>query len=269
MPFTAGPALADALHTAPDAVRTLASIGLWAGWAIGLAATLIPHPVSLTALRVLAPAAVVASVVAAVGSGTSALAVAWTAVAAALALAPDTGILCVNGPAYPNERRFPLRAPGPLLLGPIELAWAAAVAGVVTGPLLLAGRHWISGGVAAAVGLPVAALLLRSLHQLSKRWVVFVPAGLVVVDPIGLMDSLLIQRQQVRAVGPAPTDTTAVDLTQRAPGLALQAVLSEEVDIVLVRPGRRQGDAIKAAAVLFTPTLPGAVLEEARARRLG
>jgi hypothetical protein len=267
MPFTTGPAFADALHAAPDAVRTLASVGLWAGWAVGLAATVVPHPVSLTALRVLAPAAVVAAVVAAVGSGSSALAVAWTAVAAALVLAPDTGILCVNGPAYPNERRFPLRAPAPLLLGPIELAWAATVAGFAAGPLLLAGRHWVVGPIATAVGLPVAWLLLRSLHQLSRRWVVFVPAGLVVVDPIGLTDSMLIRRRQLRALGPAPAGTTALDLTQHAPGLALQAVLSEDVDVALARPGRGQG-ATKAAAVVFTPTLPGAVLEEARARRL-
>lgn len=269
MPFTAGPAFADALHTAPVAVRTLASIGLWAGWAVGLGATLVAHPVSLTALRVLAPAAVVAAVAAAVGGTSSALAVAWTAVAAALTLAPDTGMLCVNGPAYPNERRFPLRAPGPLLVGPLELAWAVAVAGLVTGPLLLADQSWLSGGIATALGLPVALLLLRSLHQLSKRWAVFVPAGVVVVDPIGLMDSVLVRRQQLRALGPAPAGSQALDLTQRAPGLALEAVLSEEADVVLVRPGRRQGEAVKAAALLFTPTLPGAFLDEAKARRLG
>jgi hypothetical protein len=178
-------------------------------------------------------------------------------------------MLCVNGPAYPNERRFPLRAPGPLLLGPIELAWAVAVTGLVTGPLLLADESWVLGGIATAIGLPVAWLLLRSLHQLSKRWAVFVPAGLVVVDPIGLMDSVLIRRQQLRALGPAPTDSQALDLTQRAPGLALEAVLSEEADVVLVWPGRRQGEAVKAAALLFTPTLPGALLDEAKARRLG
>jgi hypothetical protein len=269
MPFTAGPAFADALHTAAVPVRTLASVGLWLGWAVGLAATLVPHPISLTALRVLAPAAVVAAVAAAFGHGSSALAVAWAAVAAALALAPDTGVLCVNGPAYPNERRFPLRAPGPLLLGPLELAWAVAVAGIVAGPLLLAGREWVWGGITTVIGLPGAALLLRSLHQLSKRWAVFVPAGCVLVDPIGLMDSVLIRRQQLRALGPAPVTTRALDLTQRAPGLALEAGLSEEVDVVLVRPGRRQGEATKAAALLFTPTLPGALLDEAKARRLG
>jgi hypothetical protein len=269
LPFTAGPAFADALHTAPVSVRTLASVGLWALWAAGLAATVVPHPVSLTALRVLAPAAVVAAVAAAVGGSSSALAVAWTAVAAALSLAPDTGMLCVNGPAYPNERRFPLRAPGALLFGPIELAWAVAVAGVVAGPLLLADQEWLWGAVVTAVGLPVALLLLRSLHQLSRRWAVFVPAGLVLVDPIGLIDSVLIRRQQLRALGPAPADTRAMDLTQRAPGLAIEAVFSEEVDVAVVRPGRKPAEPTKTRALLFTPTLPGAFLEEAKDRRVG
>jgi hypothetical protein len=260
---------ADALHTAAVPVRTLASVGLWLGWAVGLAATLVPHPAALTAIRVLAPAGVVAAVVGAFGQNGAPLAVAWTAVAAALALAPDTGMLCVNGPAYPNERRFPLRAPGPLLLGPIELAWAVVVAGLVTGPLLLAAREWVWGAIATAIGLPAAGLLVRSLHQLSKRWAVFVPAGVVLVDPIALMDSVLIRRQQLRALGPAPADTRALDLTQRAPGLALEALLTEEVEVVLAKPGRRQGEVTKASAILFTPTLPGALLEEARARRLG
>jgi hypothetical protein len=269
LPFTAGPALADALHPASGPVRTLASVVLWAGWAVGLAATLVPHPIGLTALRVLAPAAVVAAVAAAVGDHPSVLSVASTAVAAALAFAPDTGAYCVNGPAYPNERRFPLRAPAPLLVGPVVVAWALALAAVGVGPLLLAARQWLWGAIALVAGVPVGWVLLRSLHQLSKRWVVFVPAGLVLVDPLGLTDSLLLRRQQVRSLLPAPVDSPALDLTQRAPGLALEAVLTEEIDVSLVRPGRRQGDARKAARVLFTPTLPGAVLEEAYARRLG
>ncbi|MBV8160759.1 MAG: hypothetical protein JO265_07540 [Acidimicrobiia bacterium] len=268
LPFTAGPALADALAGAHPTVRTVASVGLWVGWAAGLGATLVPHPVALTALRVLGPAAVVAAVAAAAGEAASALAVAWTAVAAALALAPDTAMVCANGPAYPNERRFLLRAPGPLLLGPIELAWAIAVTGVVAGPLLLADRHWVLGAIATVVGLPTAALLLRSLHQLSKRWAVFVPAGLVLVDPIGLTDSVLILRRQLRSLGPAPATTRALDLTQRAPGLALEVALSETLEVTVARPGRGPVDATKTDAVLFTPTLPGALLEEARARRL-
>ncbi len=270
LPFTCGPALADALEPASVAVRTLASVVLWAGWAIGLAATLVPHPVSLTVIRVLAPAATAASIAVSFSdAGTPALAVAWSAVATALAFAPDVGVQWVNGPAYPNERRFPLRAPAPLLIGPVPLAWALSVAGICGGPLLLAARQWVFGAVATAIGFPVAVLLLRSLHQLSRRWVVFVPAGFVLVDPLGLMDSLLLRRQQVRALHPAPVDSTGLDLTQRAPGLALEALLTADVDVVQVRPGRRQGQGHKASRLLFTPTLPGAVLEEAKARRLG
>lgn len=243
----------------------MASVGLWVGWAVGLTAAVVPHPVSLTALRVLAPAAAAGAIAAAVGQDSSVLAVAWTAVAVALAMAPDTGLLCANGPAYPNERRFPLRAPGALLFGPLELAWALAVAGVVSGPVLLAAREWLWGALGTVIGLPLAALLLRSLHQLSKRWAVFVPAGLVVVDPIGLVDSVMLRRQQIRALGPARVDSTAVDLTQGAPGLALEAVLSDSIDVVLVRQGRPA----KATALLFTPTLPGALLDEAASRRVG
>lgn len=250
-------------------MRTLASVGLWAGWAVGLGATVVPHPVSLTALRVLAPAATVAAVAASIGDRASVLAVAWSAVATALAFAPDTGLLCVNGPAYPNERRLPLRAPAPLLVGPVVVAWAVAVAGAAAGPLLLAARQWVWGGVACAVGLPLSWLLLRSLHQLSKRWVVFVPAGFVLVDPLGLTDSVLVRRQHIRSLGPAPAESPGLDLTQRAPGLVVEVTLSQPVDVGLVRPGHRSGETRSADRLLFTPTLPGAVLDEAKARHLG
>ena len=64
LPFTVGPSLADALHGASEPVRTVASLGLWTGWGLGVAASLVAHPVSLTALRLLAPAVVVAALAA-------------------------------------------------------------------------------------------------------------------------------------------------------------------------------------------------------------
>jgi len=178
-------------------------------------------------------------------------------------------MFCVNGPAYPNERRFPLRAPAPLLAGPIVVAWALAVAGVAAGPLLLADGHWLAGGVAFVLGVPVAAFLLRSLHGLSRRWAVFVPAGLVLHDPLTLTDSLLLRRQEVASLRPAPASSKALDLTQRAPGLALEVKLHVEAQVSLVNPGRRRGRPRSADRLLFTPTLPGAFLEEAAGRRVG
>ncbi|MDP1807217.1 MAG: hypothetical protein Q8K72_18720 [Acidimicrobiales bacterium] len=269
LPFTTGPALAAALDSASRPVQLVASTLLWLGWAVGMVATFAPHPLALTALRVVAPAAVVAAVAAAIAGEPSALAVAWAGVACAWAFAPAIGAMCVNGPAYPNERRFLLRPPGPLLAGPLPLAWALSVAGIAAGPLLLAAKQWVLGGVVLLVGWPLAALLLKSIHNLARRWAVFVPAGMVLHDPVVLFDPTLFSRQAITAFRPAtPADTGSYDLSQRAPGLAIQVELAEMTTITLLKPGRREGVAIHAGGLRFTPTRPGAVLEEARRRRL-
>lgn len=269
LPFTAGPALAAALDSADRPVQLVASTGLWLGWAVGMIAAFAPHPIALTALRVVAPAAVVAPLIAAVAGHPSPLAVAWAAVACAWAFAPAIGATYVNGPAYPNERRYLLRPPGPLLAGPLPLAWALSVAGIGAGPLLLAARQWILGGALLLLGWPLAYLLLKSIHNLSRRWAVFVPAGLVLHDPVVLFDPMLFRRQDVTAFRPATAaDTGSYDLSQRAPGLGIQMELAELTTVALQKPGKREGAAIHATALRFTPTRPGAVLEEARRRRI-
>lgn len=268
LPFTAGPAFADALDGASTPVRTLASIGLWVGWAAVVVATLVPRPIGLTALRVVAPATLVALVAAAAGGHTSVPGLVDAALVCVLAAMPEVATAFVNGAAYPNERRFPLRAPGPLLLGPIELAWAVVVAGVSAGPLLLAAHQWALGAIAIAVGFPLAFFLGRSLHLLSRRWVVLVPAGLVLHDPMSLRDPVLFQRQTIELLHPAPADTDSLDLTQRSMGLAVELLLHEKVPMTLVRPGRRAGEEGASARLLFAPARPGAVLAAAADRRI-
>lgn len=270
LPFTVGPALAAALHGASEPVRLVASAGLWLGWAAAMVATFAPHPVALTVLRVVAPAVVVVAVAAALGGHASALALAWSSVACAWAFAPAVGATCVNGPAYPNERRFLLRPPGPLLAGPLPLAWAVTVTGIAAGPLLLAARQWVVGGVALVVGWTAAWLLLKSVHNLSRRWAVFVPAGIVLHDPLVLFDPLLFPRREIAALRPAARrDPSYLDVSQRAPGLGLEMDLVEAATISLLRPGRREGVPVDTARLRFTPTRPGAVVDEAARRRIG
>jgi hypothetical protein len=271
LPFTVGPALADAVAAASGPVRAVASTGLWLGWSAGMLASAAPHPVALTVLRVLAPGVVVATAAAALGGHPSAVAAGWAAVVVAWVFAPALGAHCVNGPAYPNERRFLLRVPGPLLAGPIVLAWALTATGTASGPLLLAARRWVLGAICLVVGLPVAVLLGRAFHNLSRRWVVFVPAGLVLHDPITLVDPVLFRRQLIARLEPATAtraDDDVLDLTQAAPGLALEMLLSEPVPVSVVRPGRRQGRSASPSRLRFTPTRPGAVLEEAGRHRI-
>jgi hypothetical protein len=268
LPFTVGPTLADALDTASRPVQVLCSVGLWTAWAAGMVAAAVPHPLSLTALRLLAPAGVAAVVGAAAAGHGSPLAGGWAVVVLAWCYAPPVGAHCVNGPAYPNERRYLLRAPGPLLAGPVGLAWALAVSGACAGPLLLAARQWVAGGLLSAVGLPLSVVFVRALHNLSRRWAVFVPAGLVLHDPLTLLDPVLFPRARIAVLRPAPATSDALDLSQRAPGLALEMALTQATSLTLVRPGQRLGRPESASKVLFTPTRPGAVLEDARSRRI-
>ena len=261
LPFVTGPAFAAALDERSDAVRTVSSVGLWAVWGIALCASLVLHPVALTVLRCVAPLGVAAAV-----WSRGPFAVAATLVALVVAFLPETGVAFVNGPAYPNERRFPLRVPGPLLLGPLLLAWALTVGAPVAAVLLLAAERWIAGGAAAVVGAASVVVLGRALHGLSRRWVVFVPAGLVLHDPMTLADPVLFPKLQIAGIDPAEASTTALDLTQRSPGLAIELALKEAASLVLTKPGERVGPTVDADRLLFTPTRPGAVLREARER---
>jgi hypothetical protein len=268
VPFTGGASIGAALADASRPVQLVAAAGLWTAWGAVVLALLVPRPLGLTALRVVAPAGLVAVVAAAVAGHPSAVGVTAAAVAAIAAMAAEVATDFAKGAAYGDETRHPLRAPGPLLLGPLPLAWALTVAGATAGPLLLAARSWVSGALATVVGLPLAWFLARSIHTLSRRWVVFVPAGLVIHDPMTLRDPVLFTRQTVEVLRPAPADSDSLDLTERAPGLALELVLREKVPMTLMRPGHRFGEEGASARLLFTPARPGAVLADAVRRRI-
>ena len=268
LPFTLGASLGASLEDHSRPVQLVASFLLWGVWAVVLVATLAPHPLGLTALRSAAPAGLAVAVAAAADGHASALSLGVAGLALALAFLPETGALFVNGPAYPNERRLPLRVPGALLLGILPVTWALAVGGPAVGLLLLAARQWAAGAVVLFAAVPLAVVLFRSLHALSRRWVVFVPAGIVLHDPLSLTDPVLFRRQLVETLRPAPAGSDSLDLSQRAPGLALELVLKEEVPLMLTRPGNRLGQSAAPRRLLFTPTRPGAVLREAAARRV-
>lgn len=270
LPVTAGGLLADALDERSSAVQSTAGALAWLGWAVVVLALLAPRPLGLTVLRVVAPAAFAAGLWGAVDAGTAGAGALAAAAGLPLVLAflPEVGEWQVNGAAYGYERRYLLRPPGALLLGPIALAEVALVAGVVTGPLLLAAEQWVAGTVALAGGVPMAALCARALHHLSMRWAVLVPAGLVLKDHVALLDPVLFRRGDIERLRPAPADTGSLDLTARAPGLALELLLRDSENLVITVPGRREGQPGKSAMLLFTPTRPGALLTDAGSRRI-
>jgi hypothetical protein len=272
LPLLIGPALGEALGEHSLAVARTGSVLAWGTWALVLVAVLLPRTVSLTALRVVAPAALVVANWAALAGERGAgdlVAVAGAAIAVVAAFAPTTGEVFTNGSAYGDEARMPLRVPTPLVLGPVPLAWVATVTPPVAGPLLLAAEQWVIGAVVVVVGVPIAAAAARALHGLSRRWAVLVPAGLVLHDQQALVEPVLFPRTSIRRLGPAPADATAtaLDLTQGALGLALELDLADAV-LVAPRRNRRELAVESVDRLLFTPTRPGALLTRAAARRI-
>ncbi len=271
LPVTVGPAVEDALRGVSSPVAWVAAVGLWLAWAAALLALLVPRVVSLTVLRVGAPGVAVVAVFAAVRGGVDGLdllAVAVAALVLVMAAWPTVGAELVDGSSYGPERRLPLRVPPSLALGPAPLAVAIVLAGISVGPLLLASAQWVAGLVATVVGGGLAFLAARSLHALSRRFLVFVPGGVVVHDPLTIVDPVLLPKGGLASVGPAPADSDAEDLTMGAGGLVMELRLQQPADLVRRRPGRAPDRAVTTAAVLVAPTRTAAFLADATERNL-
>ncbi len=271
--ITAGPAAADALDSWSTAPQAVASVVLWAVWGAVLLASFAPRPIGLTVLRVAAPVTVVLALIAAPAAGLlkGLLAVAGTAVAAGLAFTPAVGYRFVNGGAYGEERRYPLRVPPALLLGPIPLAVTLAAAGVLAAPLLLADGRYVAGLIALAVAIPVLRTASRSLYALSQRWAVLVPAGIVLKDPLTLVDPVLFPRERIASLRPLPFPTAPaediLDLRLGAVAGSMVLELTDEAPIYRTQGRVRGGEAVKARRLAFSPRQPDTLLAEAATRK--
>lgn len=273
LPLSTGDALAGMLDDRSTAVAVTAAVLAWAGWSLGLVATLVAHPLSLTALRVAGPAVAAVGGVSVIATrpswSTTVAALVASAGAAALALAASQADRCVDAASYGAERRFALRVPSALLAGPLPLAWAAVVGWLVGAPLLAAAGVWWAAAAWAVLGAPLAWAGARALHGLSQRVVVLVPAGMVLLDRATLVDPVLFSRDVMTSIGPADPHraASATDLTLGGAGLVLELRLERPLRVPL-RQGRHGADAREVASVLFTPLRPGRLLQAAAGHRL-
>ncbi|MEY4174473.1 MAG: hypothetical protein RI900_1638 [Actinomycetota bacterium] len=248
------------------ALRAHSPVAAWTWWIVAaavLAALVARGAAALTVLRWLSPLAVPAAVIAWAAGGTAvwcALTLALAALSVLLSYSAEIGETMVQGGAYGHEQRFPMRPPAALLL-PMAVSWLVWAAAALAAVLMLSAGSWLPGALLVAVTGGLSWLLFRRFHRLSRRWLVLVPAGLVVHDHMVLGETLMVERTNVAAARLALADTQAADLTGPAAGHAIEVEVREMVLALL--PATREhpkGKALHVGAFLVAPSRPGRAL---------
>jgi hypothetical protein len=269
LPITTGSALGDMIQSWSRAPKVTSAVLLWLAWFAGLVALLTLRPWGFTILRVGAPAAAALAVASAwsAPAATAAVAIATALLALVSTLSSAVAHACAASTAYGPERRFPLRAPTTLLAGPLALSVVLVAASIACGPLLLANGDIILGIVAVAIGAPLVFVLGRALANLDHRWIVLVPAGLVVVDPLTLPDPILLPREHIASVRRAPRSRHDDAGSIRVGGGGPVLITCREPGSFVRRAGRGQ-ETLDADRLRVSPLRPAMVLTAAGAHRI-
>ena len=201
-----GSAVEQAVDSRSDAVRFTAGIGCWVGWAIVMLALVIASVRTLT---------VVARRRAARRGGHAGRrprrcrraepARLGAPAAVAIARGVRRRVRAVVHPGERVRRRRPVSAAGAGGgVGRRRLTWILWAARLLTGPMLIAARSWVAGAVLTIAAIAGLVLLGPRWHRLARRWLVFVPAGVVLHDPVVLADTVSLRDRSDHPDPPRP-----------------------------------------------------------------
>lgn len=207
------------------AVRLVCISFGWVIWTAVTIAVLVPSPLSLTVLRCGVPMAVICA-----AGAVSPFALFVSIVALVLTYSPLIADSMVQGGAYGDETRFSLRTPVPYM-APAVVAWLILCGSILGGSVALAARQWIIGGPLLILGAILIRFVPRRLHRLSRRWLVVVPAGIVVHDHMVLAETLMVPRANILSLTSAMEAGESADFTGGVLGqrIAVEQIESEKV----------------------------------------
>ena len=264
MPFV-GAGVGALLETRSTAIQIVGTVLAWLIWGLIVLASFISHPISLTVLRMGSPVVAGFLVFIATTYQGSTLQVINAAIGFAVLLisfSAEIGSIYVQASAYGDERRFLLRPPV-AFVAPVAISVVIVDFFIIATPMFFAAQIWLAG-VISLIGLAACIKFMAPrIHQLSRRWLVFVPAGFVVHDEIVLSINLMIKKQELVAIQLARDDTQAADLSALTWGVPLELSFNKTLDVSLTAIGARHlkaVSAIHATSIIIAPSRPGAVL---------
>lgn len=259
-------ATAVALSQAIDGLNTglTATISTWLLWVTGAVAVFVGSPLTLTLARTTLPLSIPVAVVLLIAGANvplSTVGLVASLIASYSVFTAEVGQRWVQFAAYGAERRFLLRAPLGFAL-PAVMLWVLVAVLASYAVVSAEGSQTALAVVLGAIAAALAALGSTRWHRLSCRWLVLVPAGVVIHDPLVLMETAMWRSHVVSGATLAPAETEAADLTGPATGPALEISLRSSETVVLAA-GRKtpEGRALHLTAALIAPSRPGAALE--------
>jgi hypothetical protein len=200
------------------------------GWLFFLAVAigaLVPSPLSLTVTKCVTPLMVLCAFMAASPAGVfgalAAFIITWSALFADV---------MVQGSAYGEETRFALRTPVPYW-APTVLAWSLLSGSLLGGSLLIAAEAYVVGAPLLLVGVVLARTVPKRLHRLSRRWLVIVPAGVVVHDHLVLAETMMSMRSKILFISKVAESGETADFTGGVAGPRIAVHLKESDKVAL------------------------------------
>ena len=270
--------IAPTLASHGRSAQLVFTLAAWALWGLGTLAIFWLSPYSLSALRMVAPLAT-AGLVGFLFASLSTYAevalsdVAWPLVGVAIAVLafvciflPAFGLLHVQASAYGDEKRLLLRVPA-AQIAPIAVSYLVMVAFPVATLFSLGGEVWWLAALCLVPTVLIFRVIPKRLHRFSRRWLVVVPAGVVVHDELLLAETFMVRTTAVTRVELNATSGKALNLTGDIAGVRRHMVLIvqlREAEKLALSPylAKMLGtlDALHVQSYAVAPTLAGHAL---------
>lgn len=233
-----------------SAVGAVLTVWGWTLFLIVAIAILVPSPISLTVTKCATPLMALGAFIAASPAGIfgslAAMVIIWSAL---------FGDVMVQGSAYGEETRFTLRTPVPYW-APSVVAWALLSGGLVGGTIFIAAENYVVGAPVFLIGVLLTPTVPRRLHRLSRRWLVIVPAGIVLHDHLVLAETQMSMRSKVLSITKVNESGETADFTGGILGPRIAVHLKEADKVVLSKiTAKTLGtvDALHVKAFSFAP----------------
>lgn len=272
------PLLDVAFDSLSDTRRLATSIALWVAWGAVLLCVLVPSSASLTGLRLMMPAHLGVTIAVAIGSADAGwrtlLALALGIVATTTASSAEVGRHWVQLSAYGDERRFPLACP-PIAMAVQILTWTAWFALAMTAVTVpTSGRpstiDWIVTATAALLAVGGAVVLPRRFHRFTRRWLVWVPAGVVIHDHVVLAETAMMSKRSISGVELWQPGSEALNASG-APSRRGLVISLHDPETMIMAPTKEHpgGHALHVRSFMVRPTRVQPALAEFSERLAG